>query len=128
VGARPDPEWALYRDYLYPSRRMLRVMKNRGVYAALGKEGDVLTVPREVEHWAYFPTPHARAGFIQNCQKNGFQVRSILEPHPKWDEFGVTVFRQDVPSPDGLDDVILLLFDFAEAAGGRYDGWETQVQ
>ena len=128
VGSRPDPEWALYRDYLYPSGRMRQVMKNRGVYEALSKEGDALAASREVEHWAYFPTPYARTAFIQNCLKEGFQARSMLEPEDEAEEFGVTIFRQDVPSPAGLDDVTVMLFDLAEAAGGRYDGWETQIQ
>lgn len=127
TGSRPDPEWTVYRNYLYPSKRMQQTMKNRGVYDALEKRGDPLTASREVDHWAYFPTSFARATFIQNSMKNGFRVRNMLEPDSQGDDFGVTIFRQDVPAPDELDDVILILFDLAQEAGGRYDGWETQI-
>lgn len=127
VGSRPDQEWAFYRDFLYPSDRMRQVMGNRGVYDSLSKNGDALTVPREVDHWAYFPSSNARGTFIQNSMRKGFQVRSMLEPDAQYPQFGVIVFRQDVPSPGDLDDVTVMLFDLAEAAGGRYDGWEAPV-
>lgn len=128
VGSRADPEWSVYRDYLYPSGRVLQVMKNRGVYDALEERGDPLTASREVHHWAYFPTGYGRGTFIQNAMRKGFQVRSMMEPDPQTTEFGVTVFRHDVPSPDNLDDVTVMLHNFAQAAGGRYDGWETSVE
>ncbi|HWU55207.1 MAG TPA: DUF695 domain-containing protein [Rhizomicrobium sp.] len=128
IGSRWDPEWTVYQNYLYPSGRLLRLMDNRRVYDALEKDGDPLTAPREVDHWAYFATSHARGDFIQNAMRKGFQVRVMLEPDSQTSEFGVTVFRRDVPSPDGLDDVTVMLFDFAEAAGGRYDGWEAPVK
>jgi len=127
TGSRPDQEWTVYRNYLYPPDRICQVMNNRGVYDALQKDGDPLTAPREVDHWIYFPTSFARGTFVQNAMKKGFQVRSMLEPDSQSPQFGVTVFRQDIPSPDNLDDVTVMLFDFARAVDGRYDGWETMV-
>jgi hypothetical protein len=126
-GYRDDPEWKTYFEFLYPSDVDRERIKSRSVCDALKKHGDSLTQEREVDHWAYFPNPGARASFIEGVLRLGFRVRSMSEPEKAGDRYGVRICRTDLPAPDSIDDVTLPLFKLAVELGGDYDGWETQV-
>lgn len=67
-GSRHDPEWETYFGFLYPSEIDRQRIENRRVCDALEREGDTLSQEREIDHWAYSPTPTARAAFIRGLQ------------------------------------------------------------
>jgi hypothetical protein len=85
------------------------------------------TALRDIEHFAYFPTPEARTAFIYNSLKAGLRLRNTSEPPEPGAGFGAILFHKDVPDERFLAQVIELLTRLAAACGGRYDGWETQV-
>jgi len=126
-GCRVDSEWQTYFEFLYPSDADRQRMKNSRVCEALQKHGDRLTDEREIDHWAYFPSASARSAFVEQASRLGFRLRSLSEPEKPGDRYGVRLFRVDVPTLDGIDDVTLPLFHLATELGGEYDGWETQV-
>ncbi len=82
---------------------------------------------RDIEHFAYFPTPEARADFIYRCLKTGLRLRNTSEPPEPGAGFGAIVFHKDVPDEHLRAQVMQLLTGLATACGGRYDGWETQA-
>lgn len=127
TGSRPDPEWRVYRCFLYPDASQRQSMQNRRVYAALQLQGDPLTQPREIDHWIYFPDAYARSVFIDDCRAHGFQVRTMREPDKACAQYGVRLYRSDSPDPATFDAVTRLLIELAEATNGEYDGWETQI-
>src|SRR5690242_4661071 len=89
----------------------------------LRQQGD--TALRDIDHFAYFPTPEARTEFIYNCLKAGLRLRNTSEPPEPGAGFGAIVFHKDVPDERVRTQVMKLLADFASACGGRYDGWEV---
>jgi len=97
------------------------------VLAVLAAHGDDQSRLREVEHFAYFPTPTARANFIDKSLAAGFKLRRTSEPNEVSKEFGAILFHLDAPDEDVLEKVITLLSDLARQCGGNYDGWETQI-
>jgi hypothetical protein len=127
AGHRDDLAWQTYLEFLYPAEAERERIKNRRVCDALEQHGDALTQSREIDHWAYFPNPSARAAFLERAQRLGFRLRSMSEPAKAGDQYGVRLYRTDVPARDSIDDVTTPLSQLATELGGEYDGWETQV-
>jgi hypothetical protein len=126
-GHRDDPEWQTYFGFLCPSGGDRQRIENRRVCDALEQHGDAVTRKREIDHWAYFPNGNARAAFVERAQRLGFRLRSMSEPTKAGEQYGVRVYRTDVPARGSIDDVTLPLFELAAELGGEYDGWETKV-
>jgi hypothetical protein len=129
LGAEPDPDWEVYRNYLLPSARDRQRMANRQVLAALKDNGDQLSAPREIDHWAYFASAEARDAFLKRTALLGYTAREALSPAdiPGNEKFGARIFRIDAPDDD-FDEVTLELFELAAELGGEYDGWESPVE
>lgn len=128
TGAEPDPEWSAYLEFLYPNEQGWDFITNRRVCERLEEDGDPLTEPRDIEHWAYFPDAVSRDAFIARAQAMQFEVRELLEPDADEErtDHGVVLSRRDVPSFRDIHDITVPLLRAANEAGGRYDGWETQ--
>jgi len=127
AGARPDPEWSTYLGFLAPSEEDRQHIENRRVCEALEENGDTLSAPREIDHWAYFAEPAAREAFVAEATALGFAVRALIEPDSDLPDIGVHLWRTDVPAYESIDDVTLTLFRLAARHGGTYDGWECTV-
>jgi regulator of RNase E activity RraB len=130
LGDKEDPAWSQYLDVLYPTARMRQQIDNRRVIEALEKQGDPLTAPRPVSHWAYFPSAQKRTEFVTRVKPKGFKVTDESEnddPAAKY-RYGVTLERTDRVDWQSINEVTLELFDLAQELGGEYDGWETTVE
>jgi hypothetical protein len=95
------------------------------VLHALTQQGDALSQVREIDFFAYLPTPEARAQYIDKCLAAGFKLRATSEPPGPG--YGAIVFHNDLPDEQTLEKIWELLTGFAEECGGEFDGWETQV-
>jgi uncharacterized protein (TIGR01619 family) len=124
-----DPEWKMYLEFLYPSPEEMQTILNLGVVDSLQKNGDDLSIPRMVDHGAYFPSAEKRDAFKAEILKDGYQLTN--ESHaddgrelPYWIEFS------QVSSVEWktMNNVTIPLFRLAEQFQGDYDGWGTQVQ
>jgi regulator of RNase E activity RraB len=124
---RDDREWSTYRDFLYPSAGVLRSISNRRACRQLEKQGDALRATREIDHFASFHDTAARDAFVRDAERLGFAVRAITGPGETSSRCSVQLWRGDVPSFPGIDDVTRPLLELAAKHGGEYDGWETQV-
>jgi uncharacterized protein (TIGR01619 family) len=129
LSSKHDPDWDTFWSHLMPSAHDQQRMANRGVYESLEENGDPLTAPREIDHWAYFPSASARDEFLSRAATLGYSFRQKTDPGdiPEVERYGAQIFRLDVPSQD-FDDVTLELFDLAQEYGGEYDGWESPVE
>jgi hypothetical protein len=63
AGEQEDSSWGQYLNVLYPSSQDLERIANMDLLDELVKKGDVLTVPREVQHWMSFRWEQSRALF-----------------------------------------------------------------
>ncbi|MBF6025146.1 DUF695 domain-containing protein [Lysobacter niastensis] len=126
ADAGPDPEWEAYLDFLYPNDEGWDFITNRQVCDRLEEGGDPLTEARDIDHWAYFPDPASRDAFIARVRELGFDIRELLQPDEERAEYGVQLWRCDVPSHRAIHDITIPLLRAAREAGGDYEGWETQ--
>ncbi|RPI90708.1 MAG: DUF695 domain-containing protein [Planctomycetaceae bacterium] len=121
-----DRDWSLYLDLLYPSDLDLQTIQNRRVVETLAESGDDLTEPRNVDHWAYFPSEHAREQFVSQLDGQGFTVKlsEVEEPDAEF-RYGVHLIRRDRVDLDTIDALAIDLYLRASTCGGEYDGWEA---
>jgi uncharacterized protein (TIGR01619 family) len=130
VGVRDDPAWLVYLDYLAPSALNREWIENRKVCDALKERGDALTKPREVDHWAYFPSASARDAFVEKTLAAGFSLRSASENDRSTsagNRFVAQLYRSTVPEAGDMTEATLALSELAAEFGGEYDGWESPV-
>jgi len=126
-GIKPDPEWNLYYNYLFPTDMDWELINNRHLCENLEKKGDLLTEAREIEHFIYFNDEKSRTEFEKIVKEMEFSVRSYPSSEVNVKEFGIQIYRDDIPSYQEINEVSLHLYEIAEHFGGRYDGWHTFV-
>ena len=129
ILSQPDAEWTTFRNFLLPSPRDRQRMGNRSASDQLRDSGDPLTEAREIDHWAYFPTPDARDDFVSKTTAIGYKLRNALEPDPATDgtNYGAQIYRSDIPGSELFDAITAELSKIAQECGGSYDGWESPV-
>ena len=129
LGSREDAEWKLYLELLYPGPTDLARIQNRHVVEKLAEHGDRASLPRRIDHWAYFPTPVARASFALAIAEHGFNVvgenlqsdTEVELPH------GLQFMREDTAEWEAVNGLTEALSELAEQHEGDYDGWECPV-
>lgn len=126
TGTREEPDWSSYLTYLYPSDADIQTIKNRHVCEALEGKGDKLSVPRELDHWAYFPDTDSLNSYVAEAGQLGFKVRAISSDGSRNDHCA-QLWRIDIPAFNSIDDVTLPLFYLAAKHLGEYDGWESII-
>jgi hypothetical protein len=97
------------------------------IFELLQEQGDELTQIREIDFFAYFPTPDACAQYIDKALAAGLKLRTISEPYKPGAGFGAILFCNDAPEEGTMEKLCALLTKFAEECSGEFDGWETQV-
>lgn len=126
LDVRPDPDWGYYREFLLPDAERRQWMGDRRITDLLRDEGDTLNTPRRVDHWAYFPTAEAAAGYTAEAKTIGFACEGAIE-EDEHASFRTQLYRDDSVELDHIHGVVVELSDLADRHGGYYDGWETYV-
>lgn len=122
-GGRADPDWSVYRGFLYPSDQDLQRIGNRRVCDSLENQGDALQVARSIDHFIYFPDAAARAAYAAAVTQLGCRVEENLEPTDSDQRLGLRITNVGVPSLAQIDALTLPLWRLAREHGGDYDGW-----
>ena len=122
VGARPDPDWEVYFDFLYPSADDLQRISNRRVIDSLAAHGDSLSEPRIIDHIAYLPDARAAASLRDHLSEQGFII-----DEPKIDGGSVVLSFRRSDRPDTIDEVVVPIARRVQELGGDYDGWGCEV-
>lgn len=119
-----DPGWRYYHELLLPDEERAQWMDDRRLVQILEEQGDRLTTPRAVDHWAYFPSAEQREAFFERARALGFTAEAEESEHGH----GARATRTDPIELDHIHDVVMSLVDAAKACGGEYDGWETSIE
>lgn len=122
IGARLDPDWQTYFNFLYPSADDLQRILNRRVTDNLTGHGDTLSEPRPIDHLAYLPTTDAAA-----CLRNYLGEQGFIVDAPKIEGGSVALSFKRTDRPDGIDEVVIPIARRVQELGGEYDGWGCEV-
>lgn len=123
MGLVEEPDWDTYLEFLYPDEQGMDTIWNNRVRRQLAENGDNMAVPREIDHWLFFPSAADREAFTAEIKTENFRVKTVDDDPEK--PFGLLVQRED--APDDIDDVTWPLRELAGAHGGAYDGWGCSV-
>lgn len=124
-----DPQWEFYLEQLLPDEAELRRVMDEAVVEQLEEAGDPLSVPRPVTHFVYFADAAARDAFAARAAEQGFRPEAFEDEDPDDEDerFGLSLEREDAVELEAINEVTTDLALAAEEAGGRYDGWETEI-
>lgn len=128
VKLSEDPAWVAYLEELLPRPLQRQLMANRGVLDSLARSGDRHELPREVDHFAYFPSAESAGHAAAALEAKGFAVQS---PKPAADggaQWALGFTRTDTLADGRADEVTAEVLAVVDAHGGHYDGWGCVVQ
>jgi regulator of RNase E activity RraB len=121
-----DPSWEAFEEALYPDPYSMQSIQNRRVVTQLKENGDRLEVPRQIDHFAYFPDEAKAVAATGDLRALGYVVDA---PKPNRDEYGVSFKRTESLQANRMDPIIAELYELiVEKHGGHYDGWGCAVQ
>lgn len=126
LGTKRDPTWEQYLGVLYPSPENLQTIANMDLLDVFAKQGDVHSVPRNVQHWHYFGSIADRSSFREAVLAAGFDLVSETTSERAL-PFAISVTRIQPIDPSSIDNTVLVLLDLCQRFGGEYDGWEAPV-
>lgn len=119
-----DRAWRYYHELLVPDAERRRWMDDRRMVQILAEQGDVLCMPRRVDHRATFATEAARDGFLVTARAAGFEPGDAAPDAPANAAY---LHRNDAIELDHIHDVVMTLVDAALLHGGRYEGWIAAI-
>jgi uncharacterized protein (TIGR01619 family) len=122
-----NADWGHYLNVLYPSAMNLRWMGDCNVVDRLEFHGDVLSTPREIAHWAYFPSEKDRASFSSSMTSHGFEIQKEHNPESSQDQFRIEFTKFQEAQLTLIHETTSLLETEVEKYNGKYDGWESPV-
>ena len=124
---KQDPKWEVYES-LMPTADQQRFALDMQVIHQLAEGGDNLETPRDITHFAFFPSAKEREEFKAWCPANGFEVvEEVGEDDDEDETFGMTFKHHGPATPDEVSERTMLAQEGAEECGGQYDGWETAL-
>jgi regulator of RNase E activity RraB len=126
VGEQEDSSWNQYLNVLYPSLEDLERIANMDLLDRLVEQGDVLTVPREVQHWISFRSEQSRALFREAAAGAGYGIVGDHESDGAF-SFGISITRTQSIERKLIDQTVIELLRLCSTFNGDYEGWETQV-
>lgn len=126
--SQQDSEWSQYLNVLYPSGEQLELMGNRDLLESMKAKGDTLEEARTVSHWAGFGSAAGRSTFIEAVRRRGYDVVSERQAEGTGFPFQAAVSRFQSMDQQTVDELVLELYRDAQAAGGKYDGWECELK
>ena len=123
-----DSKWDQYFKHLYPTKYEMHTIMNRRVVENLRSKGDLLTVPREVDHYIYFKKEEMKNSFLAEAKKLDYKVTSErTDENQKVYPLSVRLTKKLPVTYDDVLDYTSVLYDLAEQYDGNYDGWETKL-
>ncbi len=124
VTTQPEPDWRTFARVLYPGPLELQTIFNRSVLEQLSSQGDALTHPREVDHFALFETAAQAAHAASALQQKGFRVEAPVTADGRT---SLAFHRVDSLADGRIDEISAEVLEIVVAHEGAYDGWGCGV-
>lgn len=119
-----DPEWKVYRNFLYPDPLLKESMANsRGVKELI--DADInLKKAVLIHHEASFNTDKSRDRFRTFLLEQGFKIASIYRQK---DIYLIRFSRKNTPDLKTMNEITIRLNFEAQSRGGQYNGWSVEI-
>lgn len=127
ISTSYDPDWDMYKAFLYPDSYILEYMMNSKVIQQLVENGDDIKRARRVDHWAYFSTDLDRDQYRLLVLERGFKVEDQGYYRGEELPYFIKFSRRDKLKIDYITELTEILQTKAMELRGAYDGWESEV-
>ncbi|MDQ7068066.1 MAG: DUF695 domain-containing protein [Sulfurimonas sp.] len=124
-GHSEDSEWNYYKKLLYPTPQEWQIIQNHKACDSLKELGDVLQVPRAIEHKLFFVSDEKKEELLAALTKQEFKIKDEISNEEG--VAGLSFYRIDTPFYYEIDKLTLELIELCEDYGASYDGWETSL-
>ena len=125
IGVRPDENWGVYFDFLYPNSDQKQVMANRGVIEALGKNGDDCSRPRHIDHLIIVGDRTQADAIDRAVTGRGFKLKAGTPTEQADAQWWVEFEKPEAPLE--IDETTVMLSRLADEHAGEYDGWGCEA-
>jgi len=125
IKIKHDPEWSVYRTFLYPDEATQNWMENNKVIAAMIKRGDSVKTPREVTFNVYFDSDTARSAFEVEVTAKGYAVKRKTQSKKKRALYAIVLSKNSAIAHEEIDKETAELKETVKRHNGRYEGWEA---
>ncbi len=127
IKIRPDPEWSVYRTFLYPDEVTQNWMENNKVISGMIKRGDNAKMAREVTFNVYFDSDTARSAFEAEVTAKGYAVKRKTQSKKKQALYAIVLSKNSAIAHEVIDKVTAELKETVKKHNGHYQGWEAQA-
>ncbi|MCE9575070.1 MAG: DUF695 domain-containing protein [Deltaproteobacteria bacterium] len=117
-----DPKWQLYDEFLTPDEYDQHMISNRRLIAVFTENGDKLEEPRQVDHFATFPSRQQAERAAGALRAAGFATDDLADPDSD-DAWELQFHRVDHLAEGRPDEFVGEILDLIEPEEGDYDGW-----
>ncbi|MDR3680767.1 MAG: DUF695 domain-containing protein [Flavipsychrobacter sp.] len=122
-----DPEWNVYRDFLYPNEESMTWMENEKIITELISQGDSLTKPRDITFEIIFITEDDRKNFMSFAHSNDYQVVELDHIKNLDTPYGIKISRKELIKSDVIAELTTTVKKEAKKYNGKYMGWTSPV-
>jgi hypothetical protein len=122
-----DPDWNLYRSVLAPGPYDLQRILNRRLLDFREKQGDRADLPREIDHFAYFPSQAQAQRAAAALRDAGFTTDDLGPPRDDGAQWELSFHRVDSIGNDRADEFVTEVLEVILPLDGRYDGWGAVI-
>jgi hypothetical protein len=124
---KPDPEWSVYKSFLYPNEETMTWMENNKVLTSLINQGDSMTKPRNITFEVLFEKEDDRKNFIVFAHSNNYEVNELNHIKNFDIPFEIKISRNELPKPDIIAEMTGAVKKEAKKYNGKYLGWTSAV-
>jgi len=124
---KQDPEWNVYREFLYPNEETMTWMENDKIITGLINQGDSLTKARDITFEAFFKTEDDRKAFVVFAHNNAYDVVELNHITNINTPFQIKISRHDYVKPDMIAEMSAGVKKEVKKYNGKYEGWTSPV-
>jgi hypothetical protein len=121
-----DKDWNFFDHNIFPTDLELSLIQSEKIVELLEDEGDNISTPREVEHYASFDTSSQKDRFVNKALDAGFKFKDEISSEEF--EHGVALTKQHCLTKEELKKVITLFLTLIKEEHGEYELWSTVIQ
>ncbi len=122
-----DTKWDVYETQLMPNELEIAHIQSAKIIFLLQEEGDILELPREVEHYGVFDTPTQKEKFIESLEaiESGFCFKDEISSEEF--EHGVALVKTHSLDEEQVKQIVEDIYALIKQHGGYYEGWSTTL-
>lgn len=125
IKIKHDPEWSVYKTFLYPDGATQNWMENNKVISGMMMRGDSVKIPREVTFNFYFDTEADRTAFEQEANAKEYITKRKTQSRKKPVLYVVVLYKNTAVQHEIMNKITSELKELAKAHHGHYQGWDA---